>query len=137
MTQHRPARVYHSDSRWPHLKLGPQDDCRYFEQLTKAIFQAGLSWPAIESHWSGFSDVFQDFDPLKVAAMTDQDADQAAQNPNIICNHRKIKAAVVSAAAVNEVVRSYGSLDVYLQSLDSPEEELLDVQHHFPGLGDY
>jgi 3-methyladenine DNA glycosylase Tag len=49
MTRHRPASTYHDDSTWPHLQLGPSDDHCYFEQLVRAIFQAGLNWPAIES----------------------------------------------------------------------------------------
>lgn len=71
MTEHRSGRTYHDDSVWPHLQLGPQDDRRYVEQLIKAIFQAGLSWAAIESHWPAFSEVFHGFDPVQVAAMTE------------------------------------------------------------------
>ena len=137
MTRHRPARTYHDDSPWPHLQLGPRDDRRYFEQLIKAIFQAGLSWPPIETHWPAYSEVFRDFDPAEVAAMTEHDIDQAAQNPRIIRNRRKVHAVVTSAAAVNEVIARYGSLDVYLRSFDSPDKEIADLQHRFAGLGDY
>jgi Methyladenine glycosylase len=80
MTEHRSGRTYHDDSAWPHLELGPRDDRRYVEQLIKAIFQAGLSWAAIESHWPAFSEVFHGFDPV---------------------------------------------------------QEIADLRHHFPGLGDY
>jgi DNA-3-methyladenine glycosylase I len=137
MTRHRPARTYHDDSTWPHLELGPRDDRRYYEQLIKAIFQAGLSWPTIESHWPAFSAVFHDFDPVQVAAMTEQDIIRAAHDPRIIRNHQKVQAAVTTAAAVNEVVAQYGSFDAYLRSFDSPEKEIADLQHRFAGLGDY
>ena len=137
MTQHRPARIYHDDSTWPHLQLGPRDDRRYFEQLIKAIFQAGLTWPTIESHWPAFAGVFHDFDPVEVAAMTEDDISRAAQDPRIIRNHRKVQDAVASAAAFDEVVSQRGSFDAYLRSFDSPEEEIADLQHRFAGLGDY
>ena len=137
MTRHRPARTYHDDSTWPHLELGPRDDRRYFEQLIRAIFQAGLSWPVIESHWPAFSEVFHDFDPVQVSAMTEEDISRAAQDPRIIRNRRKVEAAVTSAAAANEVVAQYGSFDAYLRSFDSPEKEIADLQHRFAGLGDY
>ena len=91
MTRHRPARTYHDDPTWPHLELGPQDDRGYVEQLIKAIFQAGLSWPTIESHWAASSEVFHDFDPVQVAAMTEQDINRALQNTRIIRNHRQIE----------------------------------------------
>ena len=137
MTRHRPARTYHDDSTWPHLELGPRDDRRYFEQLIRAIFQAGLSWPVIESHWPAFSEVFHDFDLVQVAAMTEEDISRAAQDPRIIRNRRKVETAVTSAAAANEVVAQYGSFDAYLRSFDSPEKEIADLQHRFAGLGDY
>ena len=89
MTRYRPARTYHDDSTWPHLELGPRDDRRYFEQLIRAIFQAGLSWPVIESHWPAFSEVFHDFDPVQVAAMTEEDISRAAQDPRIIAAHHQ------------------------------------------------
>jgi DNA-3-methyladenine glycosylase I len=137
MARHRPAREYHDDSAWHPLELGPADDRRYFEQLTKAIFQAGLSWPTIESHWPNFGDVFHDFDPVAVAAMTEEDINQAMENPRIIRNHRKIEATVNSAAAANEVIARYGSFDAYMRSFDSPEKEIDDLRHRFAGLGDY
>ena len=76
-----PATRYHDDSDWPHLELGPSDDRRYVEQLFKAIFQAGLSWPVVESHWPAFSEVFHGFDPVQVAAMTEEEIDRAEHDP--------------------------------------------------------
>ena len=69
--------------------------------------------------------------------MTEDDISRAAQDPRIIRNHRKVEDAVASAAAVNEVISQHGSLDAYLRSFDSPEEEIADLQHRFAGLGDY
>ena len=110
------------------LELGPSDDRRYVEQLFKAIFQAGLSWPVVESHWPAFSEVFHGFHPVRVAAMTEEEIDRAEHNTQIIRNHRKIHEAVESAAAVNEVVAQHGSLDAYLRSFGSPEEEITDLK---------
>jgi DNA-3-methyladenine glycosylase I len=137
MTRHRSGRTYHDDSGWPHLELGPRDDRRYFEQLVKAIFQAGLNWPTIESRWPAFGEVFHDFDPVEVAAMTEQDVNRAAADARIIRNHRKIGDAVECAAIVNELIAQYGSLDAYLRSFGSPEEEIDELQRRFPGLGDF
>src|SRR5580692_1260895 len=104
VSQRRPVRIYHDDSPWPHLELGPADDNRYVEQLVKAIFAAGLNWQVVESHWAALSEVFHGFDPVRMAAMTERDIDRAAQNPHITRNRRKISESVESAAAVNEVV---------------------------------
>ena len=136
MAQHS-GHGYQDDSDWPHLELGPSDDRRYVEQLFKAIFQAGLSWPVVESHWPAFSEVFHGFDPVRVAAMTEEEIDRAEHNTQIIRNHRKIHEAVESAAAVNEVVAQHGSFDAYLRSFGSPAEEITDLKRRFAGLGDY
>jgi DNA-3-methyladenine glycosylase I len=80
MTQHRSGRTYHDDSPWPHLELGPADDRRYLEQLVKAIFAAGLNWQVVDSHWAALGEVFHGCDPVRMAAMTERDIDQAAQN---------------------------------------------------------
>ena len=137
MTQHRSGRTYHDDSPWPHLELGPADDRRYLEQLVKAIFAAGLNWQVVESHWAALSEVFHGFDPVKMAAMTERAIDQAAQNPRIIRNRRKISEAVESAAAANEVIAEHGSFDAFLRSFGSPEDEIVDLRDRFPGLGDF
>ena len=65
--------------------------------------------------------------------MTEQDINRAAQNPQIIRNHRKITEAVESAAVVNEVVARYGSFDAYLRSFGSPDEEISQPTAPLPG----
>jgi 3-methyladenine DNA glycosylase Tag len=137
MTQHRSGRTYHDDSPWPHLELGPADDRRYLEQLVKAIFAAGLNWQVVESRWAALGEVFYGFDPVRMAAMTERDIDQAAQNPRIIRNRRKISEAVESAAAAHEVIAEHGSFDAFLRSFGSPEDEIVDLRDRFPGLGDF
>ena len=114
----------------PGLTSSSADDRRYFEQLLGAILQAGLGWPTIESHGPAFSKVFDDFDPREVAAMTDNDLEHAAQDPGIVRNRRKIKAAVASAATTN-------SFDAYLRSFEDPKKRIQDRPHHrFAGRGD-
>jgi 3-methyladenine DNA glycosylase Tag len=133
----RPATIHRDDSNWPHVELGPEDDRGYFEQLLKAIFQAGLRWSTIESHWPGFAKVFYDFDPARVAAMSERDIERAAHDPAIIRNRRKIEDAVASATAANEVIDEYGSFDAYMRSFDDPDAEIQDLQRRFAGLGQY
>ena len=68
--------------------------------------------------------------PLAVAATGDKDLERAAQDPGIIRNRRKIKAAVASAATTN-------SFDAYLRSFEDPKKRIQDRPHHrFAGRGD-
>jgi hypothetical protein len=56
--------------------------------------------------------------------MTEEDIDRATRDARMICNRRKIAAAVASAAATNEVIAQYGSFDAYLRSFDDPKNEI-------------
>ena len=49
-------------------RRAPADDAGYLEQLTKAIFQAGFSWPVIRDKWPRFRRAFEGFDIARVAA---------------------------------------------------------------------
>ena len=49
-------------------KITPDSDDGYFEQLTKAVFRAGFSWPVITEKWDGFFESFDGFDLGRVAS---------------------------------------------------------------------
>ena len=87
----------------------------------------------MNSRWPGTSAAGS----VKMAAMTERAIDQAAQDPRIIRNRRKISEAVESAAAANEVIAEHGSFDAFLRSFGSPEDEIVDLRGRFPGLGDF
>lgn len=69
--------------------------------------------------------------------MTDGDIDRAAADPRIIRNHRKIADAVECAAIVTDLIAQYGSVDAYLRSFGSADEEIDELRRRFPGLGDF
>ena len=39
----------------------------YLEVMSKAVFQAGISWKVIESNGPGFKEAMFDFDPERIA----------------------------------------------------------------------
>ena len=78
MIYHRSVSTYHDGSTWPHLELGSGDDPRSFEEGLRAMFHAGPGWFAIAARWPALSNLFDDIDPVKVAAMTEGDVEHAA-----------------------------------------------------------
>jgi 3-methyladenine DNA glycosylase Tag len=54
----------------------PTDDNDYFEELTKAIFQAGFSWRVIRDKWPGFQRAFDRFDIATVASYGEPDVER-------------------------------------------------------------
>lgn len=82
----------------------PANDNGYFEQLTKAVFQAGFSWKVINNKWPNFRRAFDGFDIDKVAKYDDLDVDRLLTDEGIVRNGRKIAATIKNAQAFHRVM---------------------------------
>lgn len=105
-------RLYH-DTEWG---VPLHDDQRLFELLILEGMQAGLSWLTILRKRENFRAAFDGFDPITVAAYDETRIALLMQNPGIIRNRLKIKAAVSNAGAFIDVQAEFGSFDKYLWS---------------------
>lgn len=93
----------------------PSHDDRYlFEMLILEGAQAGLSWETILKRREGYRKAFLDFDPRKVASMTDEVLDALCSNPGIIRHRLKIFSARQNARVFLKIQEEYGSFDRYL-----------------------
>lgn len=117
-------------------KIKPKVLGDYLEVMTKAVFQAGMSWRVIEAKWDGFREAFEGFDADKVARFTPDDVDRLAQDTRIVRNRRKIQATVDNAVEMVELDREYKGFRNFLRSHDSFEETVADLKGHFGFLGD-
>ena len=90
----------------------PQHDPRaLYEKMCLEGFQAGLSWITILRRRPAFREDFLNFEPQKVAAMTESDVERLLQDARIIRHRGKIEATIANARAV--------------LALDVPLEELM------------
>ena len=105
-------REYH-DNEWG---IPLHDDRRLFEMLTLEGAQAGLSWITILRKRDGYRRAFDGFDPLIVAAFTDDDVVRLLADPGIVRNRLKVASTISNARVVLEVQARHGSLDRYLWS---------------------
>lgn len=92
------------------------DDETLFEFLILESAQAGLSWLTILKRRNGYRRVFHDFDPSKVAAMSEEDIQQALQDEGIIRNKLKVRAAVKNAQVFIDIQQEFGSFSDYIWS---------------------
>lgn len=92
------------------------DDQTMFEFLTLESAQAGLSWITILRKRENYRKAFAGFDVKKVARFTEQDVERLLQDPGIIRNRLKIKAAITNAQLFMEVQKERGSFCNYLRS---------------------
>ncbi|MGB1310019.1 MAG: DNA-3-methyladenine glycosylase I [Leucothrix sp.] len=101
---------YH-DNEWG---IPKHDDQALFEMLILEGAQAGLSWETILTKREGYRAAFHNFDPVKVAAMTDDDLQERLQNPAIVRNKLKVNATRKNAIAYLKIQEEFGSFDAYL-----------------------
>lgn len=102
--------IYH-DKEWGEPV---HDDHKHFEMLILEGAQAGLSWETILKRREGYREVFKNFDPEKVALMTEDELEQALANPGIIRNRLKVSATKDNALAFLKIQKEFGSFDKYV-----------------------
>ena len=117
-------------------KIEPRSLADYFEVLTKAVFQSGISWRVIDAKWDGFREAFAGFDPRKVAEFSENDVDRLSEDARIVRNRRKIEATIDNAVELVALEDEYGDFRRYLRSHDGFEATVADLRRRFRFLGD-
>ena len=92
-----------------------------FERLCLEGFQAGLSWITVLRKRPRFREVFQGFDPEKVARMTARDMTRLQNDAGIIRNRAKIEATVSNARAALALREDRTDLATFVWSFLPPE----------------
>ncbi len=90
------------------------DDRMLFEFLILETFQAGLSWITVLRKRENFRKAFDDFDFQKIALYSDDKYEELLQNPGIIRNRMKIKAAISNARAFIKIREEFGTFSKYI-----------------------
>ena len=90
------------------------DDRIFFEFLTLEGAQAGLSWETILRKRNRYREVFEGFDPAKVAKFTGARFESLIKDEGIVRNRTKIESTISNAKAFLEVQKEFGSFDAYV-----------------------
>ncbi len=106
-----PLMVAYHDEEWG---MPCHDDRALFERLLLEGFQAGLSWQTILRKRDNFRRAFDDFDPERIAAYDEADVARLLEDPGIVRNRLKVRAAIDNARAMLAVAEEFGSFDHYL-----------------------
>jgi DNA-3-methyladenine glycosylase I len=72
---------------------------KLFEMICLEGQQAGLSWITVLKKRENYRNAFHQFDPVAVAAMTDEDVERLVQDAGIIRHRGKIQAIIGNARA--------------------------------------
>ncbi len=101
---------YH-DEEWG---VPVHDERTWFELLTLEGAQAGLSWDTILKKRARYRQVFDRFDPEKVARYDKKKVRELLRDQGIIRNKLKIGATIGNARAFLKVQEEFGSFDAYV-----------------------
>lgn len=108
-----PTYTEYHDTEWGKPN---HDDKIHFEFLVLESAQAGLSWLTVLNKREGYKNAFANFVPEEVALFTEKNIELLLQNPGIIRNKLKIKAAINNAQRFLEVQKDFGTFDKYIWS---------------------
>lgn len=105
------AYIDYHDAEWG---VPARSDRRQFEFLVLESAQAGLSWSTVLNKREGYRRAFADFDPGKVARFTEARIEKILQDPAVIRNRLKVRAAVSNARAFLAVQEAFDSFANYI-----------------------
>ena len=106
-----PLNITYHDTAWG---VPCHDDQHLFEMLVLEGFQAGLSWECVLNKREAFRQAFDHFDLDIVCQYDEAKLDELQQNPGIIRNRLKIRAARTNALVFRQIQQEYGSFDAYI-----------------------
>jgi 3-methyladenine DNA glycosylase Tag len=108
----------------------------YLAVMSRAVFQAGLSWAAIDRQWEALSKVFHGFAPRKVARYGEADVKRIMATPGILHSESKIRATIRNAATLLALDQAHHGFRVYLRSHGSYARLAADLKERFAYIGD-
>lgn len=107
----KPHYAHYHDTEWG---IPVHFDQKLFEMLILEGAQAGLSWETILKRRAGYKKAFKNFDPKKVAVMTDLELEEVLLDPGIIRNRLKVYSTRKNALVFLEIQKEFGSFDKYV-----------------------
>jgi DNA-3-methyladenine glycosylase I len=103
--------IPYQDEEWG---VPVHDERKWFEFLILEGAQAGLSWDTILRKRARYRELFEGFDPEKVARYDERKVRELLQDAGIIRNRLKIAAAIGNARAFLKVQEEFGAFDAYI-----------------------
>lgn len=122
-----PLYIAYHDLEWGYPL---RDERRLFELLVLEGAQAGLSWITILRKRERYREVFDRFDPEKVAGYGERKVASLLSDPGIVRNRLKVAAAIDNARAFLKVVENGGSFADFLWGFVDGEP----IQNHWKTL---
>ena len=102
--------AYH-DTEWG---VPVHDDALLFEHLFLDTMQAGLSWSLMLRKRENFRRAFSRFNPRQIARYDEAKVARLLEDPGIVRNRLKVRAAITNSRAFLALQREFGTFDRYI-----------------------
>ena len=110
-----------------------KSDDRYLSDMSRRIFQAGLSWKMVNNKWPIFEQQFFQFNPKRCAFLNADEIEARMRDTRLIRHLSKIKSIQHNAMMVEELAQAHGSFGQWLA--DWPEDDIVGLwMYLFPDL---
>lgn len=106
-----PLYLEYHDQEWG---IPVHDDRLLFAKLILDGAQAGLSWLTILKKRDNYWQAFDNFEAEKIAAYDEAKVAELLNNPGIVRNQLKVRAAITNAQAFLKVQAEFDSFDTYI-----------------------
>jgi len=114
----------------------PASLAEYLTVLSRAVFQAGLSWKLIEAKWDAYERLFEGFEPTLVAAYGEFDVERIMTDGGVVRTRKKIVATIENAKTMLALERERGSFRGYLRAFSEYDALAADLKTRFKFVGD-
>ena len=108
----------------------------YLEVMSKAVFQAGLSWAAIAKNWDAYLQAFDKFEPKIVAMYDDTEVERVMQTDNVLHSRKKIAATIANARCLLDLESQHKGFANYLRSFEGYDALAKDFRKRFKFMGE-
>ena len=119
-----------------HVRIRDPKPADYLAVMSRAVFQAGVSWAQIDRQWSALLAAFERFEPRRVARYGEKDIVRILDHPGIPHARRKVEATIRNAKSVLSAESEHGSMRAYLRSLGRYDAVVADLHERFAYVGD-
>ena len=100
-------------------------DDRFLSAMCLRVFRAGLKHSMVDDRWPSFERAFYEFNPDKLALMSDEQLEQAMEADGVIKHWGKVKAIRLNALFVQEVAAAHGKFGEWLA--DWPVDNIIGL----------
>ena len=116
-----PLYIAYHDNEWG---VPETDSKKLFEMICLEGQQAGLSWITVLKKRENYRACFHQFDPVKVAAMQEEDVERLVQDAGIIRHRGKIQAIIGNARAYLQMEQNGEPFVDFVWSFVNPQPQV-------------